>query len=369
MNNTSEGKNILCVFGSSVQAKSGTPHRIRNIVKSIAKHSEHSVTLASADRDVNIDFVDHITLNPSGIRQSFLKLRNFIQDENIDIVIGHTMGRLKVLAMLKLTTGIKLITESHSFREENGRYLGKISWLRYIRNKIIYSLYYVINDGVITVSKNAEDYISYFNKNTLVVFGAVDASLFNPDAGKMDLGFHKDSIVIGYAGNTRAYQGVQTVINHFERFVENYSQFRLALLLSDNESHSLDIAKPNKVKTYGPIEYENVPAFLNSADALIVPRLENRATRYAFPSKLFDCLGVGKPTIASATRDMKQVIKHGVNGLLYDMDRYQSFHGCCKEVINPERREEIGNNALELVRKTYSWKHQGKRISEFISNI
>lgn len=49
----------------------------------------------------------------------------------------------------------------------------------------------------------------------------------------------------------------------------------------------------------GHVAYEDLPAYLHEADALIIPYRQNEATRAVFPLKLFEYLATGKPVVAS----------------------------------------------------------------------
>ncbi|MCC6547184.1 glycosyltransferase [Candidatus Sumerlaeota bacterium] len=54
------------------------------------------------------------------------------------------------------------------------------------------------------------------------------------------------------------------------------------------------------VKLLGHVPYNDLPDCLHEADALIIPYIENDATRAVFPLKLFEYLATGKPVVASA---------------------------------------------------------------------
>ncbi|MBV8463843.1 MAG: glycosyltransferase, partial [Acidimicrobiales bacterium] len=57
-------------------------------------------------------------------------------------------------------------------------------------------------------------------------------------------------------------------------------------------------ALPN-VHLHGPVPYERVPAYLQHADVVIVPHRVGAFTESLDPIKAYECLAVGRPTVAT----------------------------------------------------------------------
>jgi glycosyltransferase involved in cell wall biosynthesis len=55
----------------------------------------------------------------------------------------------------------------------------------------------------------------------------------------------------------------------------------------------------DNVRLIGPVPYEGVPAFLQHADVVIVPHRVNAFTESLDPIKAYECMAVGRPTVAT----------------------------------------------------------------------
>ncbi|MDK2972335.1 MAG: hypothetical protein PWP23_2090 [Candidatus Sumerlaeota bacterium] len=53
------------------------------------------------------------------------------------------------------------------------------------------------------------------------------------------------------------------------------------------------------VHVFGHVPYEELPAYLHEAGVLLIPYVENDATRAVFPLKFFEYLATGRPVVAS----------------------------------------------------------------------
>jgi glycosyltransferase involved in cell wall biosynthesis len=59
------------------------------------------------------------------------------------------------------------------------------------------------------------------------------------------------------------------------------------------------LASVSNVTLLGPRKYEDVPAYLQHSDVIIVPHLANRFTESLDPIKSYECLAVDRPTVAT----------------------------------------------------------------------
>ncbi len=62
---------------------------------------------------------------------------------------------------------------------------------------------------------------------------------------------------------------------------------------------SLRLQSLENVQLLGPVPYEDVPAFLQHADVVIIPHRVNPFTESLDPIKAYECLAVGRPTVAT----------------------------------------------------------------------
>jgi teichuronic acid biosynthesis glycosyltransferase TuaH len=62
---------------------------------------------------------------------------------------------------------------------------------------------------------------------------------------------------------------------------------------------SARLQQPDNVHLLGPVPYEDVPAYLQHADVVIVPHRVNAFTESLDPIKAYECVAVGRPTVAT----------------------------------------------------------------------
>lgn len=61
------------------------------------------------------------------------------------------------------------------------------------------------------------------------------------------------------------------------------------------------------VHLFGPVPYEEVPAFLQHADVVIVPHRVNAFTESLDPIKAYECLAVGRPTVSTPVAGFREL--------------------------------------------------------------
>ncbi|MBN1338701.1 MAG: glycosyltransferase [Bacteroidales bacterium] len=81
-----------------------------------------------------------------------------------------------------------------------------------------------------------------------------------------------------------------------------------------------------------------------------------------------EAMACGKTVVASRFGGIRNVITHGVNGLLVDVRNKNEFTGAMLQMINdPEKRETIGLNANKNILENFSWEAIAGRFLDFYS--
>ena len=173
-------------------------------------------------------------------------------------------------------------------------------------------------------------------------------------------------IIIGYAGNSRRWQGVDFLIDVYKKLSARRNDFKLALLMS--ETKGLKGAKESGVEIVGPLPNQDVPKFLVDCDILVVPRPDTAVTRLSFPSKLMTYLAMGKAVVASRIGDMDKIIVSGVNGLIYTPGNVEELMGCLTSLRDPDLRARLGAAAVKTA-QMFSWERQSALLIDSIRKI
>jgi glycosyltransferase involved in cell wall biosynthesis len=355
---------ILSIYRSKLEYQRGTPLRIKNLLKRLNTFDDIDLTLCSWDEQ-SPEGLQHFHLT-NHHWQDIQKIRRFVQKEGIDIIIGHTMATWYYLLYLKLFTPAKIVLEMHGFIEEEALFCegAKVTIkarLWYWLNKIVYSWFYPTCDLITTCSETATKILSRYNKKVFTIFGGADVSLFNPQVPSKAM-IKKEGIIIGYAGNTMIWQGIDFLVEVYKELIQQYPEFKLKTLTSKKSKWEHEPT----VENFGPVQQEEVPQFLIDCDILVIPRLDNTVNRISFASKLPEYMAMGKPVISSITSDADKVITHGYDGLLYQPGDKNGLKNCLLDLRDASKRAIIGQHAYETVLARFSWDQQAKAFHNYL---
>jgi len=126
-------------------------------------------------------------------------------------------------------------------------------------------------------------------------------------------------IVVGFTGFLRAWHGLPTVVEVIAHMQSEYDvhflvvgdgQARITL-----EEDALKHGVRDRLTVTGLVERDAMPAYIAAFDIAIQPK----ATAYASPLKLFEYLAVGRAVVAPDQPNLREILQHESNALLFDL--------------------------------------------------
>jgi glycosyltransferase involved in cell wall biosynthesis len=197
------------------------------------------------------------------------------------------------------------------------------------------------------------------------MYGGVD-SAFSPNAQRGGFVNKSDGdVIIGYAGNTRKWQGIDFLSSSFARLHREDSSFKLAILSGETKG----LPQGEGVQVVSGIPHNDVPRFLAECDILVIPRLLNRVSRLGAPSKLFEYLAMGKPVVVAALGDMDTIVHDGENGRTFPPGDEGAFIRTLKELKDPAVRALLGQQATNTIREHFDWDKEIAILSEKLTRL
>ena len=110
------------------------------------------------------------------------------------------------------------------------------------------------------------------------------------------------------------------------------------------------------------VEREAVARYVALFDVALQPDV----VAYASPLKLFEYMGLRRPIVAPDTDNVREVLTHERDALLFDRARDGAFVDAVETLVNDETlRERLGREAGETLRRgNYTWENNARRVAE-----
>ena len=356
--------NILSIYRGILNDNRGTPIRVKSLSLEFSKSSEINYTMCAWDNESSIELQNYMRLSNKHF-DDIKKIYNFVKKNNVDVIIGHTMATYYYLFPLRFLTKAKIALEMHGYVEEEAKMYGNINWLMYSWSKFIFGVFYRLCHIIFAPSETSREILSKYNKNTVSIVGGVDLNIFNPNVARGSVIRRKsDEIIIGYAGNTRIWQGLPFLLDSFIAINKISPEFKLALLCSEEVKN-----KVSNVLYFNKVEHSKIPDFFIDCDILVIPRMHNEVNRISIPSKLFEYMAMGKPVVASNTSDVHRIIRDKIDGLIFNAGDKEEFKKAILSLRDRNYRDELGNNAFNRAKKDFVWNQLSSKIIEGVTSI
>lgn len=355
---------VLSIYRSYVSENRGTPIRVRSILQRLDARDDIDLIAATWDKQTDV-VREHVHLTNNHIKDLLLIFR-IIRSGKIDVVMGHTIATAYYLLPVVLFSKAKVMLEMHGFIEEESLLYGSISKIGYWFQKMWLGIFYRLCDGATTCSDTATEILLQYNNNVTTIFGGADPEIFNPQISSG--GYVKrepGKIMIGYAGNSRIWQGLPFLAEAFASLHAKHPEFQLVVISSEKKHPDMGPG----VQMCGPLEYADVPRALIDCDILVIPRPANEVNRISFPSKLVEYMAMGKAVVASRTSDCHQIIHHEYNGLLYDPGDIQGLSDCFLQLRSIDIRANLGYHAQQTVERELTWDIQVAKLAQLLHTI
>ena len=280
--------------------------------------------------------------------KAYKQLKKVIDENNYDAVHCHTpMGAVvtRLAANKAHKNGLKILYTAHGFHFYKGA--STINWKAYypIEKELAKR-----TDCLITI--NQEDYdLACEHK-----FVGVDLTQFSPktDEEKLRLreeyGYSPDDFLMIYPADFCKRKNQMMLIKAVEEVIKNHKNVKLLLPgLQDYAEECKQYISDNNLGEY--IELLNYRRDIYNLAGLCDISVSS-SRQEGLPINLIEAMALGNPIIASDVRGNNDLVQHGVNGYLVELNDSIKMAEYINELIeNPDEVKEMGNAGLELVKK------------------
>lgn len=248
--------------------------------------------------------------------------------------------------------------------------------------RVIEDLNFHLADKIIAVSKGVKEYIvrrGVPESKVLVMPNGVDPQQFKPQKkgvkGRLfDHQSGRNRFVIGFVGSLKPWHGVRFLAQAFQQLYSKDKSYHLLIIGDGPERAYLEeLAKQENldgsVTILGAIRHEQIPELIGTMDVAVAPypELENF---YFSPLKLFEYMACGKPVVASASGQIKSIIRHKKEGLLVPPGDEVKLAEAIEAIRkNPELAHSLGKKAAEKIRKNFAWQNNARKVITLVNKL
>jgi len=199
----------------------------------------------------------------------------------------------------------------------------------------------------------------------------VDLDRFNTTVSTIN-GF--ESPYIAFVGVMNdAKDGVSILIKAFAQMSKQFPNYKLYLIGGwnyDTPNHINLIKELNleeKVYWKGEYQRELIPAIINNADLLALPRPDSHQAKGGFPTKLGEYLATGNPVCATRVGEIPDYLTDGESVYFAEPGSVDSFAEAMKRALcDPTEAKRIGMNGRKVAESYFNQDIQAKILYDFL---
>lgn len=361
---------VLIYFSGEIDEPKGTPIRVNNFIFQLIKNGA-DVYYTGRKKPKSIDNI-HFLKTHSVVGRIF-SIIGFVKKNNIELIYIQTSAGLWLAPLFRIFTKSKISLDYHSLLVEEEKMYKNYGYFNYLlRKKIDYYFSFFLHFAT-GVSSRLGVYYKRAVPVFMVVPGGVDLTTFNNKIlpNKDIVNWKGGSILLGYAGNTKWYQGLDSVLEVLEKLVTNTpNRYKLLIVASSVDDTFIKYINEHKLSKYVKIidkrPHNEVPSLLIASDVLLIVRPSDMVTEYAYPSKFPEYAALGKVLLVSDVGDIGNYIKNNKNGILIKPKDIDSLYNRLLELSDQSLCNRLGNEAFKLAQETLDNNIIGEKLFKFL---
>jgi glycosyltransferase involved in cell wall biosynthesis len=158
-------------------------------------------------------------------------------------------------------------------------------------------------------------------------------------------------LVVGFTGFLREWHGLPAVVDVIREFQDQYDVYFLVVGDGPGKAPLIRAAArdglEHRVIVTGLVARSKIPGYVAAFDIAIQPK----ATAYASPLKLFEYMGLARAIVAPDQPNVREVVSHDVNALLFTPDDGDAMRAVLRRAITDKAlRLRLGAAAYATLR-------------------
>ena len=353
----SPGKIKIAFVIWTLEGMAGSEKVVFDIVRNLDKRKYELFLLSFKDGPIrnlyeNLGVKVKTFLKEKKCDLNFIRaFRNYLVEENIDILNAHHLSTFYWSFLSAQKTGIKILFTEHSVWQ-----LEELDLTKKILNRILFGRV----DGLVAISEQIKQYYLEklkLNENKVyLIANGIDLNRFRKvaaDYKKLELGFRLEDKIIGMVANIRPEKNHKLLLSAFTKMAKEMKDLHLLLVgLDCMDGEVQGIAR--KLEVADRIHFlgnrGDVPEILNILDIFCLTSFHE-----GLPISLLEAMACEVPVVGSDVLGINEVIKHKENGFLFPIDDEEILINSIRNLlINDELRKTIGRIGRVYVQENYN---------------
>lgn len=173
----------------------------------------------------------------------------------------------------------------------------------------------------------------------------------------------ESTVVIGFAGWFVPWHRLDALVTQFAALAAGITDLRLMLvgdgpLRESIETQANGLGIRDRLLLPGPVPHTEMPHYLAAMDVCVIPH----SNAYRSPIKLFEYMARGRATVAARTEPIALILRHGENGLLFDVEDDTGLKTQLKAAIEDSSlRKRLGSQAENDISKN-TWVENAREL-------
>jgi glycosyltransferase involved in cell wall biosynthesis len=347
----------------------GARIRCYRFAEELRKYGIETAILSFADHLAALDgeFEAQMGLKKK-IKLNFLAWKELAQEKNAAFCLQrfHYHAFAPYLCSIFKKNRLILDLDDWEMREDPKYYFGF-----YPSSKAHYFIRQAAKRSVFCIagSHYLEEFLSAFNKNTLLIPSGVDTEIFKP-SGRVT---SYDKIVFSWIGTFHRPEYVENIdlaVGCFLRLRKRFDHIYLDIVGAGIHEQSIKalVNRQNDghIRLKEWIPHEQMPAYLDTIDIGLMPiAKDTKFNKAKSPTKVFEYMAMAKPVVASAVGECAIIFDDAQNGLLAKSED-EFTHKMRRLIEDRQLRQQLGINAKKSVEASASMRICGERFTNAI---
>lgn len=288
-------------------------------------------------------------------------VRDFMRSQKFDIV--HTNGPLGwnlPYWAFHYSRAVNVVTFHTAFTGINLYKYAKLIFKRRFQKRMHGAIY-----PSITACKTTH---RHFNIPYKIIPNGVDITRFHPEIKALDK-FPRHAPKILFLGRLDPRKGLKHIISAYPKIKEKIPEVILIIVGSGSsiEYYKELIPKKWRDSLYfeGRVSADLIPRYYATCDVYVSPATGGEV----FGIVLTEAMATGKPVAASNIPGYNNVIKHGINGMLFDFQDPDNIADTVSKILlDKELKKRLGKNGRKFAEQI-SWENIANQVSEYYLDL